>query len=54
MELERRNCWTLAEALGHDGPYRLQHFLSRGSWNHGAFFNAAAFSVVSRVQVRFP
>ncbi|MFC9626182.1 transposase [Streptomyces sp. NPDC056930] len=34
MELERRNCWTLAEALGHDGPYRLQHFLSRGSWDH--------------------
>ena len=34
MELERRNCWTLAQALGHDGPYRLQHFLSRGAWNH--------------------
>ncbi|WP_258382861.1 IS701 family transposase [Streptomyces sp. NTH33] len=34
MELERRNRWTLAEALGHDGPYRLQHFLSRGSWDH--------------------
>ncbi|MFI8088598.1 IS701 family transposase [Streptomyces sp. NPDC086080] len=34
MELERRNCWTLAEALGHDGPHRLQHFLSRGVWNH--------------------
>ncbi|WP_318215137.1 transposase [Streptomyces sp. SCL15-6] len=34
MELERRNCWTLAEALGHDGPHRLQHFLSRGSWDH--------------------
>jgi hypothetical protein len=29
MELERRNCWTLAEALGHDGPYWLQHFLPR-------------------------
>ena len=34
MELERRNCWPLAEALGHDGPHRLQHFLSRGAWNH--------------------
>jgi SRSO17 transposase len=34
MELERRNRWTLAEALGHDGPHRLQHFLSSGSWNH--------------------
>ncbi|WP_307161034.1 hypothetical protein [Streptomyces rishiriensis] len=29
MELERRNCWTLAQALGHDGPYLLQHFLAR-------------------------
>ncbi|MFF3128593.1 transposase [Streptomyces sp. NPDC057908] len=36
MELERRNCWTLAEALGHPGPHRLQHFLSRGSWDHDA------------------
>ncbi|MFD8396755.1 IS701 family transposase, partial [Streptomyces sp. NPDC059680] len=36
MELERRNCWTLAEALGHGGPHRLQHFLSRGAWDHDA------------------
>jgi len=36
MELERRNCWTPAEALGHDGPHRLQHFLSRGAWDHDA------------------
>jgi len=34
MELERRNCWSLAEALGHGGPHRLQHFLSRGVWDH--------------------
>ncbi|MFH9983781.1 hypothetical protein ACH4ND_32105 [Streptomyces sp. NPDC017179] len=34
MELERRNCWTPAEALGYDGPHRLQHFLSRGSGDH--------------------
>ncbi|MEU2867516.1 IS701 family transposase, partial [Streptomyces mirabilis] len=34
MELERRNCWSLAEALGHGGPHRLQHFLSRGAWDH--------------------
>ncbi|MGP3985848.1 transposase [Streptomyces sp. 3N207] len=36
MELERRNCWTLAEAPGRPGPHRLQHFLSRGSWDHEA------------------
>ncbi|MFJ3940362.1 IS701 family transposase [Streptomyces parvus] len=29
MELDTRNCWTLAEALGHCGPHRLQHFLAR-------------------------
>ncbi|WP_266754266.1 transposase [Streptomyces phaeochromogenes] len=34
MELERRSCWSLAEALGHGGPHRLQHFLSRGVWDH--------------------
>ncbi|MFE9500611.1 IS701 family transposase [Streptomyces collinus] len=34
MELEARNCWTLAEALGHPGPHRLQHFLSRSGFDH--------------------
>ncbi|MFC5643196.1 hypothetical protein [Kitasatospora cinereorecta] len=29
MGIERANCWTLAEALGHSGPHRLQHFLAR-------------------------
>ena len=32
--LERINCWTLAEAIGHTGPHRLQHFLSRAVWDH--------------------
>lgn len=31
MELEDVNCWTLAEALGHSGPHRLQHLLSRAA-----------------------
>jgi hypothetical protein len=34
MELDTRNCWTLAEALGHAGPHRLQHFLSRAVVDH--------------------
>ncbi|MGI5133601.1 IS701 family transposase [Streptomyces sp. CA-106110] len=34
MELDTRICWTLAEALGHGGPHRLQHFLSRASVDH--------------------
>jgi hypothetical protein len=25
MELEDHNCWTIAEAVGHRGPHRLQH-----------------------------
>ncbi|MGW5462400.1 IS701 family transposase [Streptomyces sp. NPDC003996] len=34
MELDTRNCWTLAEALGHCGPHRLQHFLARARVDH--------------------
>ena len=34
MKVESANCWTLAEALGHSGPHRLQHFLSRAVWDH--------------------
>ncbi|NBE95209.1 transposase [Nonomuraea sp. KC401] len=33
MELEDKNCWTLAEAVGHPTPDRLQHFLARASWD---------------------
>ncbi|MEZ3181205.1 transposase [Streptomyces pimonensis] len=34
LELDSRNCWTLAEALGHPGPHRLQHLLSRARFDH--------------------
>ena len=33
MELDDRNCWTIAEAAGHRGPHRLQHLLSRAVWD---------------------
>ncbi|WSQ61092.1 transposase [Streptomyces sp. NBC_01217] len=33
-EVDTRNCWTLAEALGHPGPHRLQHLLSRARFDH--------------------
>jgi hypothetical protein len=33
-EVGTRNCWTLAEGLGHRGPYRLQHLLSRARFDH--------------------
>ena len=36
MDVQRVSCWTLAEALGHSGPHRLQHFLSRAVWHHDA------------------
>lgn len=29
-----RNCWTLAQGLGHRSPYRLQHLLSRARFDH--------------------
>lgn len=42
MELETRNCWTLAEAIGDQGPHRLQHFLARAVWDEQAVLDAAA------------
>jgi SRSO17 transposase len=33
-EVDTRNCWTLAQALGHGGPHRLQHLLSRARFDH--------------------
>jgi SRSO17 transposase len=33
-EVDTRNCWTLAEVLGHPGPHRLQHLLSRARFDH--------------------
>ena len=31
--LERKNCWTIAEFLGHRDPEALQHLLSRAKWD---------------------
>ena len=42
MGVARANCWTLAEALGHGGPHRLQHFLARTVWDHEAVRDRAA------------
>ncbi len=33
-EVDRRNCWTLAQAVRHPGPHRLQHLLSRATFDH--------------------
>src|SRR5690606_36064055 len=31
--LERKNCWTIAEHVGHKSPHRLQHLLGRAVWD---------------------
>jgi SRSO17 transposase len=33
MELDDHNCQPVAEAIGHCGPHRLQHLLSRAVWD---------------------
>lgn len=42
LEVDTRNCWTLAQALGHPGPHRLQHLLSRARFDHTAAREAVA------------
>jgi SRSO17 transposase len=42
MELEDHNCWSLGEALGHSGPHRLQHLLSRAKWDEQQVLDATA------------
>ncbi|MFD5514367.1 IS701 family transposase, partial [Streptomyces sp. NPDC127051] len=49
MGLERLNCWTLAEVLGHSGPHRLQHFLSRAVWDHETVRECLASFVVGHL-----
>jgi SRSO17 transposase len=42
MELEDHNCWSVAEAVGHAGPHRLQHLLSRAVWDDEQVLGRAA------------
>lgn len=42
MELDDHNCWTIAEAVGHRGPHRLQHLLSRAVWDDQQALDIAA------------
>jgi SRSO17 transposase len=32
-DLEKKNCWTLAQRAGHTHPGRMQSFLCRGAWS---------------------
>jgi SRSO17 transposase len=49
MELEDYNCWSIAEAVGHRGPHRLQHLLSRAVWDDQQVLEAAAAWAVARL-----
>jgi|SRR5215470_7052586 len=49
MELEDHNCWTIAEALGHSGPHRLQHLLSRAVWEGQQVLERAAARAAGRL-----
>jgi SRSO17 transposase len=47
--LEDRNCWTLAEAVGHPGPHRMQHLLSRARVDEQRMLDTAACWAVGRL-----
>ena len=49
MELDDHNCWTIAEAVGHRGPHRLQHLLSRAVWDDQQMLDIAAGWAVSHL-----
>jgi SRSO17 transposase len=49
MELEDHNCWTIAEAVGHGGPHRLQHLLSRAVWDEQQVLDTASAWAVSHL-----
>ena len=49
MELDDHNCWTIAEAIGHRGPHRLQHLLSRAVWDDQRVVDMAAAWAVSHL-----
>ena len=42
MDLPTANCWTIAEAVGHRTPYRLQHLVSRAVWDADAVLAGVA------------
>jgi SRSO17 transposase len=49
MELEDHNCWSLAEAVGHQGPSRLQHLLSRARCDEQQMLQAGADWVIGHL-----
>lgn len=51
MELEDHNCWSIAEAVGHQGPSRLQHLLSRARCDEQQMLQTAADWAIEHLAV---
>jgi hypothetical protein len=49
MELEDYNCRSIAEAVGHRGPHRLQHLLSRAVWDDQQVLDTAAAWAIAQL-----
>jgi SRSO17 transposase len=49
MGLPRPNCWTVAEAVGHASPDRLQHLVSRAVWDADAVLTRVAAWTAARL-----
>ncbi|KXK60405.1 hypothetical protein AWW66_19165 [Micromonospora rosaria] len=47
-DLDKKNCWTLAQRAGHSHPGRMQAFLSRGAWSADALQTEVRAYVVER------
>jgi SRSO17 transposase len=52
MELEDHNCQSIAGAVGHRGPHRLQHLLSRAVWDDQEMLDIASAWAVSHLDDR--
>ncbi|MGX1025345.1 hypothetical protein RKD38_000026 [Streptomyces ambofaciens] len=48
-EVDTRNCRTLAQALGHRGPHRLHHLLSRARFDHDRAREEIARLIIDRL-----
>lgn len=46
---ERKNCWTIAEHVGHTSPHRLQHLLGRAVWDADGARDDVRGYVISRL-----
>lgn len=47
--VERKNGWQMAEQVGHNSPYRLQHLLGRAAWNADSVCNEVRSYVVEHL-----